>query len=198
MKKLSLLFAFVVLTMFVACNGGDDPVVTGIELADVAVEDVAGYFDDYGTRYYGSPVRGEGIVDTHRSYAVLLTDGTFGVEACWPEGQSFNFWMYLYSPDIAEGAFVNGTYDFAIDWPQGDQTGVKFGDFYGSADQTETYYDAAEGTVTISGSFPNVTAKVDLDVYYYSQGMRGEGNPDMFHTLTGTFKGTLIEQSLCD
>ena len=198
MKKLSLLLAFVALTMFVACNGGDDPVVTNLELDGDTIAEFEGYYDDYGTYYYGTPLRSEvsELPDTHRKYVVMLTDGEF-IEDCWPTNKTFYMWIDLYSPDIEEGSFVNGSYEFSLDGFGGDKTGMKFGSFLAYFNSSDTYYYDADGTITISGTFPNITAKVDLDVYYEG-GVAREEVVGTFHTLIGTFKGTLADQSLCN
>lgn len=198
MKKLTLLVLLATLTVFVACNKDDDP-KTGLKLDGELYADFSGYYDDYGTYYYGPPLREDGITYTHRRFQILLTDGEFVGESCWPDEYSYYLNIAFYSPSLDE-EMQNGEYEFSLNWTEGDRTGESFGDIYGYFEDTEYYsYSAANGTITVSGTFPNITAKVDLDIYYYDNTpVRAEGNPEDYVTLTGTFKGTLVYECIGD
>ena len=167
MKKLALLLLLGTITVFISCNRDNGPKI-GLDLDGTFYDDFEGYYDDYGTYYYGPFLRNDGSTsDTHRRFMVMLTDGVFDNQSCWPDDQTFSLNISFYSPSLDED-LKNGEYEFYVSWPQEDLTGQPMGRLYGYFDETpDYYYEAAEGTITVTGTFPSITAKVDLFVYYY-------------------------------
>jgi hypothetical protein len=195
MKKISLMAMAAGMLVLVACNGGDDPKPNEIVIDGESLELIDGFTDELGTICWGGGARQDEVCVTHTYTVAMITDGQFAEMECWPEGYMALVEMGLYSP--GQEGLTAGTYSIYSNEPGPDQTGNSFGWFYLEWYVGELYYYSqnATGTVTITGTHPNLTFKFDIDFSPYGP-TREEGVTTV--SLSGQYKGTFADQSLCD
>ena len=195
MKKLSVLLLFVGIAALISCNSGDDPKPNEIVIDDASLELIDGFTDDWGTSCWGA-ARDEGCTVTHSVPGVMITDGSFfDVEDCWPDGSNVDVNMGLYSP--GEDGLTAGTYSILNSEPSGDQSENSFGWLYAEWYDGESYYysSGATGTVKISGSYPNLTFKFDVE-FTPVNNTRQEVTSTV--SVSGQFNGTFEDHYICD
>ena len=108
MKKLAFVLLLSTLTVFIACNRGDNSGKNEILLNEVDLEEYFGYYDDYGSYCLTGNTREDGgCTITHRATTFLFTDGTVGEQETSPSGHSYFFRFNLYTPGES---FASGTY----------------------------------------------------------------------------------------